>query len=252
MSKSVSLLSHFSSLPDPRIERTKEYPLVDILAIALCTVLSGAEDYVAMQEFGQARKDWLQERFGLAKGIPSQDTFRRVFSLLDPEAFGNCFLAWTQALHVQTQGEVIALDGKTLRHSFDTATGQAAIHLVSAWATKQGLSLGQVKVSDKSNEITALPALLKLLDIQGCLVTIDAMGCQKAIAAQIIAQGGDYLLSLKGNQTSLPADVRLFFEDARAQDFFPKNPAQRIAYQYDEQREKDQGRIEVPMKGERQ
>ncbi len=245
MSESPSLLSHFTSLPDPRIERTKEYPLLDILAIALCAVLSGAEDYVAMQEFGEARKEWLADRFGLAKGIPSHDTFRRVFSLLDPEAFGKCFMAWTQALHEQTQGEVIALDGKTLRHSFDTATGQAAIHLVSAWATQQGLSLGQVKVSDKSNEITALPALLKLLDIKGCLVTIDAMGCQKAIAAQIIEGGGDYLLSLKGNQTSLHADVRLFFEDARAQDFFAKDASHRIAYQYDEQREKDHGRIEV-------
>jgi predicted transposase YbfD/YdcC len=244
MSESPSLLSHFTSLPDPRIERSKEYPLVDILAIAICAVLSGAEDYVAMQEFGEARKDWLADRFGLASGIPSHDTFRRVFSLLDPQEFGKCFMAWTQALHEHTKGEVIALDGKTLRHSFDTATGQAAIHLVSAWATKQGLCLGQVKVSDKSNEITAIPALLKLLDIKGCLVTIDAMGCQKAIAAQIIDGGGDYLLSLKGNQTSLHEDVRLFFEDARAHAFFQKNPDQRINYQYAEKREKDHGRIE--------
>src|SRR5262249_16631140 len=117
MSESVSLLSHFTSLPDPRVERSKQYPLLDILAIALCAVLSGAEDYVGMQEFGKARKEWLGARFALAKGIPSHDTFNRVFSVLDPEAFGKCFMAWTQALHEHTQGEVIALDGKTLRHS---------------------------------------------------------------------------------------------------------------------------------------
>ncbi len=245
VSEQVGLLWHFASLPDPRIERTKQYPLIEILAIALCAILCGADDFVAIAMFGRAREEWLRERLGIEKGIPAHDTFRRVFSLLDPEAFAACFRAWTQALHVQTKGEVIALDGKQLRHSFDTATGQAAMHLVSAWASEQGLSLGAVKVSDKSNEITALPVLLKMLDLRGCVVTIDAMGCQKAIAEQIVEQGGDYVLSLKGNQGTLHEDVRLFFEDAQAHDFFRQDPTQRIAYRYDQKHEKDHGRIEV-------
>jgi hypothetical protein len=206
MSVPASLASHFSLLQDPRLDRTKQHTLLDIVVIAFCAVLCGAEGWEGMEEFGLAREKWLQDTLGLhlKNGIPSDDTFRRLFVRLDPEHFGRCFLSFSQSLHTCTKGEVIALDGKAVRHSFDAATGQAAIHLVSAWATEGGLALGQVKVNSKSNEITAIPALLKLLDITGCFITIDAMGCQKAIAKQIVAKNADYLFSLKGNQSSLP------------------------------------------------
>lgn len=243
----VPLAAHFTILQDPRIDRSKQHALLDIVVIAFCAVLCGAEGWEDMEEFGKSKHDWLQERLGmeLTNGIPSDDTFRRLFARLDPEQFGRCFLSFAQSLHTYTHGEVIALDGKAVRHSFDAATGQAAIHLVSAWATESGLALGQVKVNSKSNEITAIPALLKLLDISGCVITIDAMGCQKAIAKQIVDKQGDYLLSLKGNQSTLHEDVKLFFEDARAHDFYRKNEDRRIAHGYFETVEKDHGRIET-------
>ena len=244
---SIPLTSHFSILQDPRIDRSKQHTLLDIVVIAFCAVLCGAEGWEDMEDFGKAKHDWLQERLGLAltNGIPSDDTFRRLFARLDPEQFGRCFLSFAQSLHTYTKGEVIALDGKAVRHSFDAATGQAAIHLVSAWATESGLALGQVKVDSKSNEITAIPALLRLLDISGCVITIDAMGCQKAIAKQIVDKKGDYVFSLKGNHSTLHDDVKLFFEDARAHDFYQKNEVRRIAHGYYETVEKDHGRIET-------
>ncbi len=244
---SVPLVSHFTLLQDPRLDRTKQHALLDIVVIAFCAVLCGAEGWEDMEDFGKAKQDWLQERLGLelAHGIPSDDTFRRLFARLDPEQFGRCFLSFAQSLHTHTKGEVIALDGKAVRHSFDAATGQAAIHLVSAWATESGLALGQVKVDSKSNEITAIPALLKLLDIAGCVITIDAMGCQRAIAKQIVDKKGDYVFSLKGNQSTLHEDVKLFFEDARAHDFYPKDQERRITHGYYETVEKDHGRIET-------
>lgn len=234
-------VEHFGALPDPRVDRTKRHCLLDLLVIALCAVLCGAEGWEDMEAFGRAKEPWLRERLGLAlpNGIPSHDTFRRVFARLDPAAFGRAFFAWTQTLRLQTQGEVIALDGKTLRHSFDTAAGAAPIHLVTAWAATNRLVLGQVKVSDKSNEITAFPVLLALLDLHGCTVTIDAMGCQKDVARQITDQGGEYVLALKGNQGTLHADVRLFFEDAREHGFGT------IPFRYHQTVEKDHGRIET-------
>jgi predicted transposase YbfD/YdcC len=237
----VSIAEHFADLPDPRVERTKLYPLLDILLIALCALICGAEGWEDMQEWGESKQDWLRQHLGmpLLNGIPTDDTFRRVLSRVDPEAFQACFLLWTQSIQQQTRGEVIALDGKTLRHSFDTATGKKAIHMVSAWATQNRLVLGQVKVEEKSNEITAIPALLSLLDLNGCIVTQDAMGCQKAIAKQIVEQGGDYVFSLKGNQEQVHTDVRLFFEHALATQFLD------IPYQVVESVEKDHGRIET-------
>ncbi len=234
-------VEHFGALPDPRVDRTKLHPLLDILVIAVCAVIAGAEGWEDIAEFGRLKEPFFRERLGLTlpHGIPSPDTFRRVIARLDADAFGRAFLAWTQTLRVQTKGEVIALDGKTLRHSFDTAAGRAAIHLVSAWAAKNRLVLGQVKVSDKSNEITAFPALLALLDLRDCTVTIDAMGCQKEIARQIISQGGDYVLALKGNQGQIFEDVRLFFEDAREHGVVAG-----IRLRCDETTEKDHGRIE--------
>jgi len=213
MSPPLSLVDAFADLPDPRVERTRWHSLVDLLVIALCAMICGADSFNDFEDWGQAKEAWLRERLALPHGIPSHDPFNRVFSQLDPEAFTACFLRWVEALREPTQGEIIALDGKTLRHSFDTAGGRGALHVVSAWAATNRLVLGQVKVDDKSNEITALPALLSLLDVQGCIVTMDAMGCQKEIARQIVAQGGDYVLALKANQPSLSQDVRLFLDD---------------------------------------
>lgn len=243
----VPLASHFAILQDPRVDRTKQHALLDLVVIAFCAVLCGAEGWEDMEEFGLAKQDWLQERLGLElkNGIPADDTFRRLFARLDPEQFGRCFLSFSQSLHTYTKGEVIALDGKAVRHSFDVATGQAAIHLVSAWATESGLALGQVKVDSKSNEITAIPALLKLLDIAGCVITMDAMGCQKAIAKQIVDKKADYVLSLKGNHSTLHEDVKLFFEDARAHDFYQKDEDRHVPHRYFETVEKDHGRIET-------
>jgi predicted transposase YbfD/YdcC len=221
MAETPSLVEYFADLPDPRIDRTKRHALTDLLVIALCAILCGADDFVAIQEWGQARQDWLRQRLGLIlpNGIPSHDTFGRLFARLDPEAFTRCFLAWVDAARTATNGEIIAVDGKTLRRSFDRANQKTAIHMVSAWAAANHLVLGQVKVDDKSNEITAIPALLELLDLHGCVVTIDALGCQKEIARQIINQGGDYMLALKENQGTLYEDVTLFFEEARAAAF---------------------------------
>lgn len=202
-------VQHFAALADPRIQRTRRHLFLEILVIAFCAVLCGAEGWEDIEHFGLAKYDWLKERLGLTlpNGIPSDDTFRRVFSRLAPDAFGTCFRAWVATLHQRTAGEVIALDGKTLRHSFDTACGRGAIHRVSAWAASNALVLGAVKVDEKSNAITAVPALLALLDLTDCIVTADAMSCQKAIARQVIEQGGDYVFSLKGNQPHLSEDV---------------------------------------------
>jgi hypothetical protein len=160
MADSPNFFAHFSIVPDPREGHAKRHRLMDILFIAVCTIICGGESFTDMELFGKAKEEWLRKLLALPHGIPSHDTFGRVFSLLNPQAFGECFLRWTAALHAATQGEVIAFDGKTIRHSFNAATGQGALHLVSAWASKNGLTLGQLKVEGKTNEITALPALL--------------------------------------------------------------------------------------------
>jgi predicted transposase YbfD/YdcC len=219
MSHPLPLLDALASVPDPRMDRTLWHPLPEVLFIALCAALCGADGFTQIEAWGRAKEAWLRQRLTLPHGIPSHDTFNRVFSCLDPEAFTTAFLRWVASLYSPTQGQLIALDGKTLRHSFTQANRKDALHVVSAWAVKNRLVLGQVKVDQKSNEITALPELLALLDITGCLVTIDAMGCQKEIARQIVAQGGDYVLALKGNQGSLHADVELFLEDALTRNF---------------------------------
>jgi predicted transposase YbfD/YdcC len=207
----------FGSVTDPRIARTRRHDLLDILFIALAGMLSGAEDFVTIAEYGRNKQDWLKNLLGLPNGIPSHDTFRRVFARLDPKQLESCLIAWAEALRSKaavTGEEIVALDGKTLRHSFDTATGTAAIHIVSAWASRARLCLGQVKVNEKSNEITAVPALLKMLDIRDCLVTADAMNCQKATARQITEQGGTFVLALKDNHPNLSEGVQLFLEHA--------------------------------------
>jgi predicted transposase YbfD/YdcC len=239
MTDSPSIVEHFSSMTDPRVERTRLHKLTDIIAIAICAAVCGADDFVEIEEFGRAREDWLRERLELPNGIPSHDTFGRVFSRLDPKEFGECFLSWTQALRQHTTGEFVAVDGKATRGSFDEAAGKSAIHMVSAWASESRLVLGQVKVDDKSNEITAIPELLRILDISGCIVTIDAMGCQREIAARIIGQCGDYVFSLKGNQCMLHDDVKVFFEDSRSAGF------KGIEHTFDESVDKGHGRTEI-------
>lgn len=207
----------FGSVKDPRVARTRRHDLVDILFIALTAMISGAEDYVTIAEYGRNKQDWFKDLLELPNGIPSHDTFRRVFARLVPQELEKCLISWSERLRSCTDitdEEIIALDGKLLRHSFDNALGVSAIGIVSAWACRARLCLGQVKVAEKSNEITAVPVLLKMLDIEGCLVTADAMSCQKATAELITQLGGVFVLALKDNHPSLFEDVKLFVEHA--------------------------------------
>jgi len=206
-----SIIHHFSSIEDPRVNRQKKHQLQDIFFISLCAMICGADNWVAIEEFGLAKEEWFTQLLGLEHGIPSHDTFGEVYAAIDAGQFSDCFSRWVADLASLTKGEVIAIDGKCLRRSVDKASKKAAIYMVSAWAQQNNLVLGQVKVNDKSNEITAIPKLLSRLDIAGAVVTIDAMGCQKKIAEQIKQQGGDYVLSLKGNQGTLHDDVKTFF-----------------------------------------
>jgi predicted transposase YbfD/YdcC len=252
----ASIAEHFAKLPDPRVNRRKRHLLCDILAIALCGVLCGADDFVEIALFGRSKKEWFMERLLLPNGIPSHDTFTRVFAQLDPELFGECFLSWIEAVRTSiaeaadaknVAREQIAIDGKTLRHSFDNGNVHTAIHMVSAWAHQSGLVLAQRKVDGKSNEITAVPELLKRLDIAGCIVSMDAMHCQKQTARQIVEQGGDYVIGLKGNQATLQEAVRLYFEDAQRLGFQEagKEGRQPIEHAFFQEQEKDHGRIEL-------
>lgn len=213
--RDLAVSQYFATVEDPRIDRTKDHALLDMMVITLCAVICGADGWVAVEEFGKTKRAWLETFLELPNGIPSHDTFGRVFARIDPEQFQHSFMQWVQALQ-QVRGDLIAIDGKTHRRTHDRSNGQAALHLVSAWAAANRLVLGQVAVDDKSNEITAIPMLLALLDLDGCTVTIDAMGCQTAIADQIVRRGGNYVLALKANQPTLFADVAALFADARA------------------------------------
>jgi predicted transposase YbfD/YdcC len=195
------------------------YPLVNIVTIAVCAVICGADDFVAIAEFGRAKKKFLEKFLDLSAGIPSHDRFNAIFRAIKPAEFEKCLLRWITSLHEVSDGQVVAIDGKTLRRSFDTASSKAAIHMVSAWATANHISLGQVVVDAKSNEITAIPKLLKILELSGALVTIDAMGCQTEIARTIVEAGADYVLAVKGNQPTLHNGLVLFFADHLADDF---------------------------------
>jgi predicted transposase YbfD/YdcC len=209
----TSIEVYFGHLPDPRVERTRVHRLTDLLTIALCAILCGANDWVAVETFGHAKEAWLRTFLALPSGIPSHDTFGRVFARLDPAALQHCFVAWVQAVVGELPAQVVAIDGKTSRGSADRSRGQAALHLVSAWATASGLVLGQEATDAKSNEITAIPRLLRLLALDGCVITMDAMGCQRTIAAQLQEQGADYVLALKGNQPTLHATVAAAFAE---------------------------------------
>src|SRR5215210_4151262 len=215
---SARVQDHFQSLPDPR-RREVIYPLINIVMIAVCAVICGADDFVAIAAFGRQKRDWFARFLDLSAGIPSHDRFNAILAAIKPAEFEKCLLSWITALHEITSGQVVAIDGKTLRRSYDAAHGKAAIHMVSAWATATAISLGQVVVEAKSNEITAIPKLLKMLDLSGSLVTIDAMGCQTEIAVAIIAGGADYVLAVKDNQPTLSAGIRAFFDDHAEDDF---------------------------------
>jgi len=214
-----SLAFHFRNLRDPRRDHLKRHLLLDIIAVTLCAVLCGAKDWQQVVTFAEQRLDWLRTFLALPEGIPSHDTFERVFDRLKPAAFQACFLRWVDAFAEELGLKHIAIDGKTLRSSGNAKNGWAALHLVSAWAGEGHLSLGQVAIDQKSNEITAIPRLLELLDLQGALVTIDAMGCQKEIAQKIVEAGGDYVLSVKENHPGLLQDIRAALDHAFDNDF---------------------------------
>ena len=216
--KSARIQDHFAQLTDPR-RREVTYPLINIVVIAICAVLCGADDFVAIARFGRTKHDWLAKFLDLSSGIPSHDRFNVVLGAIKPAEFEKCLLSWITALHDISHGQVIAIDGKTLRRSFDAASSKAAIHMVSAWATANHISLGQVVVDAKSNEITAIPKLLQMLEISGAIVTIDAMGCQTEIAREIVNAKADYCLSAKANQPTLYQGIVAFFADHIVDDF---------------------------------
>lgn len=209
-----TILEHFSSLPDPRREHKKQHKLCDIIFITIAAVICGADDWYEIEEYGKHKYEWLKTILELSNGIPSHDTFNRVFSIVDPAAFQKCFTSWIQSIVTIPAGEIISIDGKRMCNSGENG-GKSVIHMVSAWSNASSMVLGQVKVSDKSNEITAIPALLDLLMVKGGLVTIDAMGCQKDIASKIKEKEADYMLAVKDNQEHLHDDIREAFEQEK-------------------------------------
>ena len=213
-----NLLDYLAIVPDPRVDRTRKHELADMLFMALCAVLCGAESWTHTEEFSKANEQWFRQFFDLPNGIPSHDTFGRVFAALDPDALEQALSAFVQDFAGDSVGKHIAMDGKTLRRSFDRAAEKSAIHMVTAWVCENHAVFGQRKVTDKSNEITAIPQLLDLLNLKDATVTIDAMGCQKDIARKIVDSGADYVLALKGNQGTLHEEVSEFFDDVLARD----------------------------------
>lgn len=235
----ASIEEHFGSITDPRIERTKLHKLIDILVIAICGAICSCDSWEDVEEFGTAKQEWFETFLELPNGIPSHDTFNRVFARLDPVEFRTCFIGWVSVASELIGGQVIAMDGKVLRRSHDRGIGKGAIDMVSAWACTNQLVLGQVKVDEKSNEITAIPQLLKALEISGCIITIDAMGCQTEIAKTIVEEEADYVLALKDNQGNLFEDTQKLFEDLESSQY------QAYPYNYEKTVNKGHGRIEI-------
>lgn len=213
-----TIAQYFEQVTDPRRDN-RRHQLIDIITIAICAVICNADNYEQIHEFGKAKYKWFKKFLQLPHAIPSTDTFERVFAMIDPDEFKHSFLNWIQAINQLTKGQTVAVDGKTLRRSHDKNNGKSAIHMVSAWACANGIVLGQRKTDDKSNEITAIPELLKAIDIEGCIVTIDAMGCQKKIAQTIVEKKADYVFSLKGNQSNLHDDIKLYFQEQLSNQF---------------------------------
>jgi predicted transposase YbfD/YdcC len=244
----LSLIEHFQDLPDPRVNRTKAHDLIDLLVIAVCTLLCAGESFNDMEDFGHAKHDWFKTFLTLRNGIPSHDTFNRLFAALDPKAFLDCFLRWTQSLRQTVAQEIVAMDGKALRRALNA--DQSVKYIVSAWAESNGLVLGQLKVADKSNEITALPELLRVLELSGCIVTVDAMGTQKKIAKEVIEADADYVLALKGNHETVHAEVKTFLDDAVVETAKPRLVGAKLSQAAAnlavlETVEKDHGRLET-------
>ncbi len=236
----VSIVEHFSKVEDPRVVGRSSHRLIDIISITICAIISGAESWNDVQMYGEQKKDFLKKFLSLPHGIPSHDTFARVFSIIDPLALQDCFVSWVQQVfQSKANHEIIAIDGKSARRSHDRKGGQSPLHMVSAWASESGLVLGQRACDEKSNEITAIPELLKTLDLEGCIVTIDAMGCQKQIAEQIVSQKADYVFSLKGNQGATLDDVQRTFRLARQKRW------KGVTYDWYETKEKGHGRVET-------
>ena len=215
---SASIQEHFADLTDPR-RRESTYPLTNIVVMALCAVISGADDFVGIAKWAKSNQDWLAQFLDMSAGVPSHDRFNYVLGAIKPPEFEKCLLSWVTAVHDISDGQIVAIDGKTLRRSFDAASSKAAIHMVSAWATANHISLGQTVVDAKSNEITAIPKLLEMLELSGCLVTIDAMGCQTEIAEDIVQSGAHYCLAAKGNQPTLCNGIIDHFEEHIMNDF---------------------------------
>jgi predicted transposase YbfD/YdcC len=234
-----TLVEHFSNVTDPRIDRTKRHKLIDILVISICATICGADGWEEFELFGQSKHDWFKSFLELPNGIPSDDTFRRVIGRIDPRQFQQCFLDWVQSVYQLTQGQVVAIDGKQSRRSFDRPKGKTAINMVSAWASENQMVLGQVKVDEKSNEIRAIPELLELLEVAGCIITIDAMGCQTDIARKIVEKEADYVLSVKGNQGNLYEDIVGYFDWALADKF------KQTTYTTQQTIDGNHGRVEV-------
>jgi len=233
-----NILGHLSIVRDPRLDRKKLHALTDILFLSVCASLCGCDTWEDIYEFGVIRQTWLKKYIKLENGIPSPDTIARVFSLIDPDEFETAFRNWVSSIYTTDHtGNIIAIDGKRVRGSY--GEGKSAIHMVGAFATETGLALAQVKTKDKSNEITAIPELLDALILKGCIITLDAMGCQKSIVEKIISKGGDYVISLKGNQGTLHEDVKLFLETERKKEF------KKTTHDYYETVEKGHGRVET-------
>jgi len=233
------IIDHFSKLDDPRLERNKLHSLLDIIVLTICAISSGSDGWEAIEDFGREKEDWLRRYIPLHNGIPSHDCIAYTLGKVSPVGFRDCFISWVNAVKAHTGGEVIAIDGKTARGSKDRKNNRNPLHMVSAWACSNRLVLAQEATEEKSNEITAIPKLLSILELKGCIVTIDAMGCQRSIAAQIIDQEADYVLGLKGNQGILHGDVEDFFKVAKAENF------RGIGHDYFEEADKDHGRFEV-------
>jgi predicted transposase YbfD/YdcC len=235
----ASIEEHFGGMTDKRVQGRCEYPLIEIIMIAICAVIAGANSWVEVEVFGKSKEEWLRQHLKLKSGIPSHDTFGDVFGMIDGEEFQRNFMRWIEQVFTVTKGQVVAIDGKSVRRSHDKRIGKDAIHLVSAWASANGLTLGQRQEDDKSNEITAIPELLRLLDVSGCIVTIDAMGCQKKIAQTIRDEKADYLLCVKENQGNLWQDIQDWFAYADQVNF------QDMQHDYHQTINKGHGRIEI-------
>jgi len=235
---SSCLIDHFKALPDPRVRGRTDYPHIEIIFLCISAVTSGYDGWEAIEDFGHGKLDWLIKFLPYENGTPRHDTIARVMSCLSPDALQSCFVNWVQSIAEITEGEVVAIDGKQARRSYDKKNRKAALHMVSAWACQNGVVLGQQKAADKSNEITAIPQLLEVLELKGCIITIDAMGCQRNIASKIRECGADYVLALKGNQGELQEMVSDFFTAAINKDF------ENIDYSEDKDDDYGHGQIE--------